>query len=416
MKQVIFSKEFAFTLLLLSGTLKAIMPLVGISGIPDLTLLSAFLVTIIMIIHMRTTLYHLSSKKVELIGILTLFYLFMIFSLGYTSSPSASIIKTINFGTMVLAFYFPLLVKDFNLDRFISSLTMLIFISSVVFLNFYTKYLDRDTAMILSMGEDKAIQMTSLYLTVSWLNGILVLFYFFKRNQTPWIQWSILSIAFIILISAGGRGPLIFVIVVLGIYFLYQLVQTFNTFKLKKLIIPVLILISITASTIFIVSNTDITKNNKSLKLVDNTINRLMELSNTKDGGASAHSRIENANFSIAKINQSPFWGYGVGSYAYEKEHLDILDYPHNLFLEVWFELGYLPLLIFLFLFYRVYTHIDPNKCAWCMALYFYFILNVLKSSSLIDIRMMLGFYAIFITIEYIEEKAKSKKNKDNNL
>jgi len=416
MKQVIFSKEFAFTLLLLSGTLKAIMPLLGISGIPDLTLVSAFLVTIIMIVHMKTTLYKLSSKKVELIGILTLFYLFMIFSLGYTSSPSASIIKTINFGTMALAFYFPLLVKDFNLHKFISSLTVLIFISSVVFLNFYTKYLDRDAAMILSMGEAEARQMTSLYLTVSWLNGILVLFYFFKKNQTSWIQWSILSIAFIFLISAGGRGPLIFAILVLGVYFLYQLLQTFNTFRLKKLIIPVLILISITASTIFIVSNTDITKNNKSLKLVDNTINRLMELSNTKDGGASAHSRIENANFSIAKINQNPFWGYGVGSYAYEKEHIDILDYPHNLFLEVWFELGFLPLIIFLFLFYRVYTNIDPNQCAWCLALYFYFILNILKSSSLIDIRMMLGFYAIFITIEYIEEKAKSKKNKDNNI
>jgi O-antigen ligase len=118
----------------------------------------------------------------------------------------------------------------------------------------------------------------------------------------------------------------------------------------------------------------------------------------------------------MGKINQNPFWGYGVGSYAYEKKHSDVLDYPHNLFLEVWFELGYIPLLIFLFLFYRVYKNIDPHQCAWCMALYFYFILNVLKSSSLIDIRMMLGFYAIFITIEYVEEKEESKKNKDNNM
>jgi O-antigen ligase len=412
--QVIFSKEFAFTLLLLSGTLKAIMPLLGISGIPDLTLLSAFLVTIIMILHMKTTIYELSYRKVELLGLITLFYLFMIFSLGYTSSASASITKTINFGTMVLSFYFPLLIKDFNLNRFISSLTLFIFISSVVFLNFYTSYLDRDATMILSMGEEEAKQMTALYLTVSWLNGILVLYYFFQKNQTPWIQWSILTIAFIFLISAGGRGPLIFVILVLAVYLVYQLIQTFNTFKLKKLIVPVLILISITASTIFIVSNTDITKENKSLKLVDHTVKRLMGLANEKGGGASAHSRIENAKFSMEKINQNPFWGYGVGSYAYEKKHMDILDYPHNLFLEVWFELGYLPLLIFLFLFYRIYKNIDPDQCSWCMALYFYFILNVLKSSSLIDIRMMLGFYAIFITIVYVEEKEENKKNKDN--
>ena len=407
--QTLFSKESAFVLLLLSGTLKAIMPLLGISGIPDLTLLSAFLVTIIMVVHMRTTLYSLSYKKAELLGLLTLFYIFMIFSLGYSSSSSASITKTINFGTMVLAFYFPLLVKDFNLKKFITMLTLLIFISSVVFLNFYTSYLDRDEAMISNMGEDEAIQMTALYLTVSWLNGFLVLYYFFQKEQVPWLRWSALIVAFIFLISAGGRGPLIFVVLILAFYFIYQLVLSLNSFKLNKLMIPVLILISITASTIFIVSNTDITKKNKSLKLVDNTVERLMGLVNEKGGGASAHSRVENANFSIGKINESPFWGYGVGSYAYEKEHMDILDYPHNLFLEVWFELGYFPLLIFLFLFYRVYKNIDQTNCPWCLALYFYFILNVLKSSSLIDIRMMLGFYAIFMTIEYIEEKEENK-------
>jgi len=406
---LLFSKEFAFTILLLSGTLKAIMPLLGISGIPDLTLLSAMLVTVIMISHMKITLYNLSYKKVELIGLLTLFYVFMIFSLGYSSSYSASITKTINFGTMVLAFYFPLLVKDFDLKKFITTLTVLIFIASVVFLNFYTQYLDRDVAMILSMGEEEARQMTALYLTVSWLNGFLVLYFFFQKNQTPWIKWSALTLAFILLISAGGRGPLIFVILILAVYFIYHVFLSLNSFKLNRLMIPILILISLTGSTIFIVTNTDLTKSNKSLKLVDHTVKRLMGLANEKGGGASAHSRIENAHFSIGKINESPFWGYGTGSYAYEKRHMDVLDYPHNLFLEIWFELGYLPLLIFLFLFYRVYKNINQTQCPWCMALYFYFILNVLKSSSLIDIRMMLGFYAIFITIGYVEEKAENK-------
>jgi len=410
MIKFIFSKEFAFAILILSGTLKAIMIIMGISGLPDLTLLSAFLVSIIMIVHMKTTLYELSYKKVELIGILTLFYLFMIFSLGYTSSSSASITKTINFGTMALAFYFPLLVKDFNLNKFINSLTIFIFISSIIFLNFYTKYLNNDMAMILSMGEEEAIQMTAQYLTISWLNGILVLYYFFQKNQNSWIQWSILTISFIFLISAGGRGPLIFTILIIGIYFLYQLILTLYSFRVQKLIIPILIFISITAYIIFIVSNTNITKNNKSLNLVNHTVERLMGLVKEKNGGSSAYSRIENAKFSINKINQNPFWGYGIGSYAYEKKHNDILDYPHNIFLEVWFELGYIPLIIFLFLFYRIYKNIDPNRCAWCMALYFYFLLNILKSSSLIDTRMMLGFYAIFITIEYKEEKAKNKK------
>jgi len=403
--RVLLSKEFAFAFLLLSGTLKAILPLISLSGLPDLTLVSALLVTIIMIDHLKTTLYSISAKRVELILLLTLFYLFMIFSLGYTSSSSASLTKTINFGTMALAFYFPLLVKEFDIEKFVISVTTLILISSVVFLNFYTSYLARDEAMILSMGEDEARQMTALYLTISWLNGLLVLYYFFQQNQASWIRWSVLSITFVFLISAGGRGPLIFTVMILGIYFFYQIFQTLFSFKLNRLVLPVIILISITASTIFIISNTDIAKHNKSLKLVDNTIARLMGLVNEEGGGASAHSRIVNAKFSMQKIDKSPFWGYGVGSFGYEKSNIDQLDYPHNIFLEVWFELGYIPLLIFLFIFYQVYRHINPKECSWCLALYFYFLLNLLKSSSLIDIRMMLGFYAIFVTIEHIEIK-----------
>jgi O-antigen ligase len=410
MKDLIFSKESIFAVLLLSGTIKMVMPLMGVSSILDLTLLSAIVVTLIMISHLKTTLKSISIEKFELIVVLTLFYLFMIFSLGYTSSQSASITKTINFGTMALAFYFPLLVKDFNMKKFMLSLTPLIFICSILFLNFYITYISGDSSEVFtSMDKDEIIQMTALYLTVSWLNGILVLYYFFHEKEYPLLRWSVLIVAFIILISAGGRGPLLFTILILGVYLLYQFYQFLTIFRFNKLILPIIVVIAITGSIIFVVSNTTSTSDNPSLKLVNNTVERLMGLVTEKGGGASAHSRITNTIFSIKKINESPFWGYGIGSYGYEMTNIDHLDYPHNIFLEVWFELGYIPLLLFLFLFYQVYKQIDSQICPWCLALYFYFLLNVLKSSSLIDIRMMLGFYALFVTINYIEGVEKDR-------
>ncbi len=392
----ILSKEFAFSILLLSGTIKAVLPLIGVSGIPDLTLLSALMVTIIMVNHMRETLLSLPKNSFELILLLTLFYLFIIFSISYSSAMSSSITKTINFGTMALALFFPLLVKEFNIKLFIKILTITIFILSIIFLNFYTSYLNRDETLILSLGEEVAKQMTSLYLTVSWLNGILVLYYFFDKEQNPTIRWSVLVISFIFLISAGGRGPLLFTVVILGIYLLYQLFIMINTFLLNKLIVPILIMLFMTSSIIFLVSNVKLENYDKSLKLVDNTVARLMELVNTSDGGASAHSRIVNAKFSIKKINEHSFWGYGIGSYGYEKLGIDELDYPHNIFLEVWFELGYIPLIIFLLIFYRVFMMIDKDNSPWAVALFFFFLLNLLKSSSLIDTRMMFGFFALF--------------------
>jgi len=416
--QAIFSKELIFAVLLLSGTIKMVLPLMGITGLPDLTLLSAIIVTMIMISHLKTTLKSLSIQRFELISILTLFYLFMIFSLGYTSSQSASVTKTINFGTMALAFYFPLLVKDFNMHRFILSLTPLIFLCSILFLNFYTTYISgNSTEVFTNMNKDEILQMTALYLTISWLNGILVLYYFFNEKEKPILKWSMLLISFIILISAGGRGPLLFTILILGAYLLYQFYQFLTIFKFNKLILPVIVTIAITGSIIFVVSNTTSSPSDSgALKLVHNTVERLMGLVTEKGGGASAHSRITNTIFSVKKINESPFWGYGVGSYGYEMTNIDHLDYPHNIFLEVWFELGYIPLLLFLFLFYQVYRQINTQTCAWCLALYFYFLLNILKSSSLIDIRMMLGFYAIFITVNHIqgEEKEKNFQTKNN--
>lgn len=400
----IFTKESLFSIMLLSGTLKAMLILLQIDGIIDLTLLSAFGVTIILINEMRTTLKHLEYKRFELALLLTLFYLFMIFSLGYTSSPTASITKTIYFGTMALAFYFPLLIREFKIEPFMKSTTILIFICSLIFLNFYTGYLNGDEAIILSLGEDEAKQMTALYLTISWLNGILVLYYFFQEELPSLVRWSIMLIAFIFLISAGGRGPLLFTVLILGVYFLFQLTQSLISFKLNRLILPVGIMITTTVMIIFLVSNIKLEKIDPSLKLVDNTVERLMGLVTEKGGGASAYSRVENAKFSIDKINSSAFFGYGVGSYGYEKSKVDELDYPHNLFLEVWFELGYLPLLIFLILLFRIYQHVKATSRAWIMALYIYFLLNVLKSSSLIDIRMMLGFYAIFTVIKLPKE------------
>jgi len=396
----ILSKEFIFSILLLSGTLKAILPLIGLAGIPDITLLSALVVSLIMFRDMKETLLSLDHNRVELLGIIIFFYLFIMYSLSYSSSMDASITKTINFGTMVLAFIFPLLVKEFNIKKFMIISTIIIFLLSIVFFNFYTAYLNRDVSILLSIGKETALHLTALYLTISWLNGIVILYYFFQKIISPYLKWSILIIAFIFILSAGGRGPLIFTLLILGAYVLLELFNTLLTFKINKLMIPILIMLTLATSTIMIVSSVKLEQYNKSLKLVDNTVERLMEFTNTNDGGASAHSRIVNAKFSIKKINEAPFFGYGIGSYGYEKNHIDELDYPHNIFLEVWFELGFLPLLLFMLLFYKVYKNINPSQSPWALALFFFFLLNLLKSSSLIDIRMMLGFYAMFITIE----------------
>jgi O-antigen ligase len=398
----LFSKESLFAFYLVSGVFKLIYPLLYISAIPDITALSAILLVIIMFRETPELLTELSIDRVEIVTLLTLFYFFIIISLGYTTSQSYCITKTVNFGTVVLALFFPLLTKKFNIDYFIYSFTLFTFFISIVFLNFYITYLNQD--IILHMSSEDARELTVGYLAVAEFNGILVLYYFFSRREIPIVKWSLVLIAFILLFASGGRGPLIFTLLILGGYLLYQLLLFLVSFKIKKLVLPLLILTIFAISIIFAILTKNIeSKDSKSLKLIENSIERLSTLKNSEGGGDSAYSRVLYTRFAIDKINQRPILGYGIGSFGFEYNNIDESDYHHNIFLEVWFELGIIPIILFLLLFYIVYQRIILNQSAWAMALYFYFLLNILKSSSLIDIRIVTGFFAIFILIKSSE-------------
>lgn len=400
MLKKLFLKEFFLAFYLVSGEIKLIYPLLGIDSLPDITLLSAMLLSLFMLSDMPDKLKKIPIKHFEFISIFILIYLFIIFSLGYSSSSSYALVKTVNFGTVVLAFIFPLLTKKINIEIFIYFLTLLIFSISIIFLNFYISYLNKDGVILLSMSREDALKLTVGYLSVAILNGLLVLYYFFKKNQNIFIQWFIFLTAFIFLFASGGRGPLLVVLLILGTYFIYQMILSFMSFKINKLTIPILVFVIAIGGLYVAISTNSIETNSRVYKLFDSSIERFKTLKDSKGGGKSAYSRVLYTKFSIDKINEIPLLGYGIGSFGLEYNGIDEKDYPHNIFLEVWFELGIVPLFLILLLFYGVYMHIYSIKCYWCIAVYFYFFLNVLKSDSLIDIRLLGSFLGFFLLIK----------------
>jgi O-antigen ligase len=150
---------------------------------------------------------------------------------------------------------------------------------------------------------------------------------------------------------------------------------------------------------LFILTKDIDSKSNKSFKLIENSIERLMTLKNSEGGGDSAYSRVLFTKFSVEKINQRAFLGYGIGSFGFEYYNIDIYASPHNIFLEVWFELGFIALLLFIALFYVVFRDVIESKSTWSMALYIYLVLNLLKSGTLIDMRTTIAFFTIFVLL-----------------
>jgi len=100
----------------------------------------------------------------------------------------------------------------------------------------------------------------------------------------------------------------------------------------------------------------------------------------------------------IFKDLGSFLFGYGIGSFGEVAKGTDIRLYPHNMILEVWFELGLVGLLLLLawvfFIIWKMRSMPSRFISYWVL---FYVFLNLMKSSSLIDIRTEFAFLGLFV-------------------
>lgn len=120
----------------------------------------------------------------------------------------------------------------------------------------------------------------------------------------------------------------------------------------------------------------------------------------TKDKNYSYNKRIEYFIFSKEKIfknSKSLLLGYGLGSFSKEFSNEDKRLYPHNIILEIFFELGIIGLLI---VFGLVLTNIKIFKgylTNFALLSAIILFLNAMKSSSIVDLRVLFALYAISI-------------------
>jgi O-antigen ligase len=82
--------------------------------------------------------------------------------------------------------------------------------------------------------------------------------------------------------------------------------------------------------------------------------------------------------------------GSGLGSFATVYSGIDFERYPHNIFLEVWFELGIVGLIIFVIIFWNAIKRIKAKTQNSVLGfLVFYEVLHLMKSHSLSDLRLL---------------------------
>jgi O-antigen ligase len=132
---------------------------------------------------------------------------------------------------------------------------------------------------------------------------------------------------------------------------------------------------------------------------------RFVSLFSSEKEDISANTRIEVMSFAIENIFTDPFtffFGNGVGSFGKDFTGIDMKQNPHNIFLEAWYELGFLGFaLIALFLFLPFFY----KRNSLYVSFIFFALLDCLKSNNLSGIWILAILYSIYLNnLKFSEE------------
>ncbi|MDD3686961.1 MAG: O-antigen ligase family protein [Bacteroidales bacterium] len=400
--------EILFAIFYLSGLLKSFFLYYGIPMPVDLTVLSVIMLIGGLIFQYSRNKIPLTYEKRNLNAflVLILFFVWILISLIWTPSKSYSYEKAFLFVPNIIGFLIPLIAYRFNIARFFRIISLALPVISVLFITVYLKY-STDSA-----NKEVYEAILGLYLVCSTLLGINVLV--LAGSQTPifkssFVSTSVMIGSLLMMFILGARGPLIFTVILLIFSSIWKITKTSYTGKiilsdLKKIVYGATFVVMFMG--LFLVFGDQLTF------LVERSLVRLELLMPSSGGGGSTASsgmgtsvnvRVEQLNFGLELVTDNKFdsmFGYGLGSFGVMYSGHDGRAYPHNVFLEIWIEAGLLGLGIFLAFLWIIFTkNLNGTKYINMLVLIF-ILLNALKSSSFIDIRVYFAIFGMYIMAE----------------
>lgn len=387
-----------FAIYPLSGIIKGFLGYYGVDLPVDLTALCAALLTLHMgyLLLWRGSGVRLSPRYGPSVVALLLFYGWMLFTLLYTPSEEYSFVKVQNFLTCMIGFLYPLCCRSLDPKRVLLWMALITPIISVQFVRLlYSNYV---------AGSDELFHdgLLKNYLALSLHCG----FYALALMDVPGVLGSTAGRSLLgfgglgLMLLMGGRGPLLFLLL-LGAMLLPGKVASMSGDRLARSLLRggvALVLVVAVGFGAFTVFGEEVTA------LFDRSIGRLALMvtglfdSESHDMGESANFRVEQFHFSLQLISRdlpTSLVGYGIGSYGVLESWVDDRSYPHNILLEVLVELGAVGMVLLMAFFILCLL---PARGASPVGrvLPIYMLMNALKSSSIVDTRLLfatLGMY-----------------------
>jgi hypothetical protein len=395
--------ELFLVLFLLSGMFKSLF--FSFSGdnstsIPFTLIFGGLLVTMVLV-KKEYSIQRLKNEFTKHV-FLILFFIWCSVSTFYTSSENYVWYKLIALGTNLLAFYSVLITNKINVKKFTLYFSFFLFFLSLFFFIINPNSLSKNFPFHAYFNE---LYIQGWYLTLGQFLAANIFLVFYLKDHKRIIYMLLVSFNLIFLFA--GRFPIIiglFSIAILSTYLL--ITKKINREILIQLIKSVVVILFINGAFYLTSSNYK--------EIIKRTVYRFEVLSSNteidfeekdhqlsnKDNNYSYNKRLEYFIFSkenIFKSSKSILIGYGLGSFSKEFSNEDKRLYPHNIILEIFFELGIIGLLLMLGLVItniKIFKSFLTNFALLAVIILF---LNAMKSSSIVDLRVLFALYAISI-------------------
>lgn len=385
-------KEFLLIIVLISGLIKGQLLFWGIPTFIDFTMICFLLLLFYSIINYKGFTFSVSKNKALVFLSIIIFYLWIIISLVYSSSDVYSYSKTFLFLTNIIPLCFLLFMKEFDHRKFIKYFILIVFILNLFCLFYDLSYI---TGKLGKLSYNYYRYLAGDHLILGELTGLLTLI-MISYTEKPvfnkkYLDEILILIGILFLFILSARGPLIFFLFSLLFYIsIKSKVKVIRNIKIPK---AFLFFIPVLAFLLFIFSS-------QLISLIGWSFERFNilfgDLFTNKIISSSTDTRLIYITKSLGVIFsdvQTFLFGKGIGSFMFEISGVDGRGYPHNIILEIWFELGLIGLFLFLLFAMSsfIYKISKESKTSWIIFLYI--ILNLLKSNSLVDIRIHLFFF-----------------------
>lgn len=361
-----------YSLFVLSGAIKSVVPI----QIPlDITLISGLICFLILLFKLFSTV-KIPKDDFIFVIIFLIFFSLYVFSITSTPSPNYAIAKLSGAFLNFIAFIFPLLIR-FNIKFFFNIFFSVALVISCV------SILGR-TFLPYSLYGD---YLRQLYLTAGLIAGFAVLSAlsntFRSRNNYVFL------IFIVILLLLGARGPLIFCSLLLIWVFITRVsVKKLSNCYVSRYSVCLSILLSIFFLALIIV-NYQIFESQ-----IARTLNRLSLLF-AADKGNSINERLIYLDVASEMFSRSLLTGEGLGSFSYYYLGKDVRAYPHNVFLEIASESGFLTFMLFFFFCFA--AAIKTFRYPVLFGIVIYALLNMSKSNAFEDLRIHFCFIGLCV-------------------